>query len=42
MIEWSEQHQQIRDMVRRFVDTEIKPNLEALDHGATPPYDVLR
>ncbi|MEZ4232073.1 MAG: acyl-CoA dehydrogenase family protein [Polyangiaceae bacterium] len=42
MIEWSEQHQQIRDMVRRFVDTEIKPNLEALEHGDTPPYDVLR
>ncbi|MGE0325697.1 MAG: acyl-CoA dehydrogenase family protein [Polyangiaceae bacterium] len=42
MIEWSEQHQQIRDMVRRFVDAEIKPNLEALEHGDTPPYDVLR
>jgi len=25
MIEWSEQHLTIRDMVRRFVTAEIKP-----------------
>ncbi len=32
----------IRDMMRRFVDEEIKPNLEALEHGDLPPYDILR
>ena len=37
MIEWSEQHQMIRDAVRRFVDAEIAPNLEELEHGDTPP-----
>jgi hypothetical protein len=42
MIEWSEQHKQIRTMVRRFVETEIKPKLEELEFGDTPPYDVLR
>ncbi len=42
MIEWSEQHQMIRDAVRRFIDAEIVPNLEELEHGTTPPYDVLR
>ena len=42
MIEWSEQHRMIRDAVRRFVDAEIKPNLEQLEHGDLPPYDVLR
>jgi hypothetical protein len=42
MIEWSEQHQVIRDMVRRFVETEIQPRLEEFEHGDTPPYDVLR
>jgi len=42
MIEWSEQHQAIRAMVRRFVEEEIKPNLAELEHGSTPPYDVLR
>ncbi|MCG8591895.1 MAG: acyl-CoA dehydrogenase family protein [Proteobacteria bacterium] len=42
MIEWSEQHEMIRDAVRRFVEAEIAPNLEELEHGDTPPYDVLR
>jgi alkylation response protein AidB-like acyl-CoA dehydrogenase len=42
MIEWSEQHQAIRAMVRRFVEEEIKSNLAELEHGSTPPYDVLR
>jgi alkylation response protein AidB-like acyl-CoA dehydrogenase len=42
MIEWSEQHQMIRDAVRRFMEAEIEPNIEELEHGDTPPYDVLR
>jgi acyl-CoA dehydrogenase len=42
MIEWSEQQLMIRDMMRRFIDEEIKPNLEALEHGDLPPYDILR
>jgi hypothetical protein len=42
MIEWSEQHLQIREMVRRFVEQEIVPRHEALEHGDEPPYAVLR
>ena len=42
MIAWSEQHLMIRDAMRKFVDAEIKPRLEELEHGDTPPYDVLR
>jgi len=42
MIEWSEQHEMIRQAVRRFVEEEIAPNVEELEHGDTPPYDVLR
>ena len=42
MIEWGEQHVAIRDMVRRFIDAEVKPNLEAIEHEGMPPYDVLR
>jgi acyl-CoA dehydrogenase len=42
MIEWSEQHTQIRDMLRRFVEAEIAPKREELEHGATPPYEILR
>jgi alkylation response protein AidB-like acyl-CoA dehydrogenase len=42
MIEWSEMHLQIRDAVRRFVETEIAPRRMELEHGDTPPYDILR
>ena len=42
MIEWSESQRMIRDTVRKFVEAEIKPRLEELEHGDTPPYDVLR
>jgi len=42
MIEWSDTHLAIRDTFRRFVEAEIKPRLEELEHGDTPPYAVLR
>lgn len=42
MIEWSEPQQMIRDTVRKFVEAEIKPRIEELEHGDAPPYDVLR
>lgn len=42
MFEWSEQHKQIRQMIRRFVETEIVPKREELEFGDTPPYEVLR
>ncbi len=42
MFEWSQTHAQIRTMIRGFIEAEIKPNLEELEHGDTPPYEVLR
>ena len=42
MIEWSEQHEMIRDAMKRFVEEEIVPNLEELEHGDLPPYGILR
>lgn len=42
MIEWNEQHLTIWDMVRRFVQAEIVPNLEELEHGDLPPYGIMR
>jgi len=32
----------LRDAVRKFVETEIAPNINELEHGDTPPYDTLR
>ena len=42
MIEWSDSQLLIRDTVRRFVEDEIAPNVEQLEHGDLPPYDLLR
>jgi hypothetical protein len=42
MIDWTEQHQMIRDALRRFVEAEIAPQVEALEHGDMPPYEILR
>lgn len=32
----------VRDAVRQFVDVEIRPHREELEHGDLPPYDLLR
>ncbi|MDJ0789811.1 MAG: acyl-CoA dehydrogenase family protein [Myxococcota bacterium] len=42
MHEWSESQQMIRDAVRRFIDDEVAPQVEELEHGDLPPYDILR
>jgi acyl-CoA dehydrogenase len=42
MFEWSEEHQMIRQAVRDFVEKEIRPHREELEHGDLPPYDLLR
>ena len=42
MYEWSDEHLMIQGAMRDFIAKEIKPNLEELEHGDTPPYDVLR
>ena len=42
MYEWSEEHLAIAEAVRRFVDAEVRPRLDDLEHNGVPPYDVLR
>ncbi len=42
MIEWSEMHLAIRDTMRRFVESEVVPRIKDIEHGETPPYEVLR
>jgi len=42
MIEWSESQQMIRDVVRRFMEDEVAPHVQELEHGDLPPYDILR
>jgi hypothetical protein len=40
--EWSEEHQAIAAVVRRFVDEQIRPQLDDLEHNGVPPFDVMR
>ncbi|MBC7172809.1 MAG: acyl-CoA dehydrogenase family protein, partial [Polyangiaceae bacterium] len=42
MYEWNDTQRMMRDMVRQFVEREIKPNVEALEHGDMPPYPIVR
>jgi len=42
MFQWSEEHEMIREAVKRFVDDEIRPHVDELEHGDLPPYDILR
>ncbi|MFI0446095.1 acyl-CoA dehydrogenase family protein [Actinomadura sp. 6N118] len=42
MIEWSDEDVMIRDAVRGWIDAEVRPNLDALDAGELPPYDLIR
>ncbi|MEH3142117.1 MAG: acyl-CoA/acyl-ACP dehydrogenase [Mycobacterium kyogaense] len=42
MFEWSETDEMIRDSVRTFIDREIRPHIDELEHGDLPPYDIMR
>lgn len=42
MFEWTEDQQAVRAAVRRFVEAEVVPRVDELEHGSTPPYDVIR
>ncbi len=42
MYEWSPEHQMIRTAVRDFLEKEVAPQLDELEHGEVPPYGVLR
>ena len=42
MYKWSDEHLMIRGAVRDFVDNEIRPHREELEHGDLAPYDLLR
>jgi hypothetical protein len=42
MYEWSQEHQAIAVAVRRFVDEEIRPHLDDIEHGGVAPYEIMR
>ena len=42
MHEWSHEHRAIAAELRRFVDEQVRPRLDDLEHNGEPPYEVLR
>jgi hypothetical protein len=42
VFEWPEELEMVRGAVRDFVDQEIRPHRDELEHGDLPPYDLLR
>src|SRR5438445_6343366 len=42
MFEWSDEQKMIRDAVRQFIEAEIVPKRDELEHGDLAPYDILR
>ena len=42
MLDWTDEHKMLRDVIRSFVEKEIVPRREELEHGDLPPYGVLR
>ena len=42
MFTWTEDQLAIRDAVRSFVDREIRPHQDELEHGDLPPYELIR
>ena len=42
MLDWTDEHAQMRAAVRDFVDRNVAPLREELEHGDLPPYDILR
>jgi alkylation response protein AidB-like acyl-CoA dehydrogenase len=42
MIDWSEEQLQMQAAVRDFVQREVVPRRDDLEHGDLPPYDLLR
>jgi acyl-CoA dehydrogenase len=42
MYEWSSEDKAIADVVRKFVDEVVRPELEAIEYEGKPPYDLLR
>ena len=42
MLDWSEESQAVIEALRSFIDNEIRPQLDAIEHEGVPPYDLMR
>jgi alkylation response protein AidB-like acyl-CoA dehydrogenase len=42
MLDWSEESRAVAEALRRFIDEEIRPELDSIEHEGLPPYDLIR
>jgi alkylation response protein AidB-like acyl-CoA dehydrogenase len=42
VLDWTDEQKMVRDALRAFVQKEIAPVVDELEHGDLPPYDLLR
>jgi alkylation response protein AidB-like acyl-CoA dehydrogenase len=42
VLDWTDEQKMMREAIRSYVDNEIVPLRDELEHGDRPPYDVLR
>ena len=42
MLDWTDEQKMLRDAIRSYVDNEIVPRRDELEHGDLPPYEILR
>ncbi|NKY48883.1 acyl-CoA dehydrogenase family protein [Nocardia vermiculata] len=42
MYQWSDEDLMLRDAVRGFIRKEIEPNVDQLESGELPPFDIIR
>ena len=42
MFEWSEEQLMVQEAMRRFIEAEVVPNIDDLEHNGVPPFDIIR
>lgn len=42
MYQWSDTDLMVRDAAREFIDKNVRPKIDELEHGDLPPYDLMR
>lgn len=42
MLDWSDDEKMVRDTIRQFVDSEIRPKLPELEQGDSSPFELIR
>jgi hypothetical protein len=42
MHDWNDDQLMVRDAMRRFIDAEVVPHIDDVEHNGVPPYEIIR